>query len=149
MSQFAFAEWRALQCALSATLLLLAGCGSTTKTCDDVEVEQIQIARLDASGCVDDSSDDDTSYCTIIAIDGMPAGIPEYTWYFGLLPGEHQIKVRDDRDARKEIVEMSFVAKSGHWYAVVLGKTVRFPQWQFVVYDSNDNSAAAHVGQAQ
>jgi hypothetical protein len=145
---FAFARWRELRCAFSATLLLLAGCGSATKTCDDVEVEQIQIARLDASSCQNYGTEDDNSYCTIVAIDGMPPGNDE-TGYFGLLPGEHKITVRNEQDVGKEIVEMSFVAKSGHWYAVAWGKTVRFPQWQFVIYDNDDNSIAAHVGQAQ
>lgn len=149
ISLFASASW--LRCLLFAALLIV-GCGSTTKGGDDVKVEPTELARLSAFGCVHTNSeeeDDETEYCTIVEIDGVPA-VPreEFRRYFGLLPGEHHIKVRNERGVQKEIVEMSFVARSGHWYEV-WEKTVKFPQWRFVVYDYTGNAAVAHVGDKQ
>jgi len=103
--------------------------------------------RLDAFSCETDYTDDDyLEYCRIVDIDGVPA-IPreEYRTWYGVLPGEHHIKVRNDRDVHHEVVEMSFVAQAGHWYSV--DETSRqFPEWRFYVYDSTSKMAVAHVG---
>ena len=136
-----FASANCLRC-LPFAALLIAGCGSPIKGAD---VELTEVARLDAFGCVHDDTDDETEYCTIVDIDGVPA-VPreDYRTYFGLLPGEHHIKVRNERDVQKAIVEMSFVAQSGHWYEV-REMSVRFPQWRFFVYDGTGGAVVAHV----
>lgn len=126
--------------------LLITGGGSAIKA-DEVKITEV--ARLDAFGCVHDDTEDETEYCTIVDIDGVPA-VPreDYRTYFGLLPGEHHIKVRNDRDVQKEVVEMSFLAQSGHWYAVK-EKSVRFPQWRFFVYDGTGGAVVAHSPKKQ
>jgi hypothetical protein len=152
---------RVLWCLLSA-VLLIAGWGSASKGDDVVKIgiDQNDVAkaaklgltepgRLNAFGCVDDHSEDDTEYCTITDIDGVPATPrEEYRTWYGVLPGEHHIKVRSNRGVQKEVFEMSFVAQSGHWYEVI-EQSARFPQGRFVVYDSTGDAVVAHVGGAQ
>src|SRR5262249_25570137 len=112
MSLYASAKW--LRCLLFAALLI-AGRGSPTKGGDDVYVDLTKVGRLSAVGCLDDYSEDDTEYCTIMAIDGRvppdPSSMLSPTVvtgpFYELLPGEHRIKVRNERDVQKEIVEMS------------------------------------------
>ena len=160
MSLFTSAKWRVLRYLLCAALLTAgggsAGNGSDNGRVFNGEVGSTEAAKLSASNCIDDFSDDDTEYCIILTIDdrvptvsgGMISPTTFTGFYYELLPGEHHITLRNRLEEPREIIELSFVAQSGHWYSV-MAKSRKFPEWRFYVYDDTAGAVIAHIGDRQ
>lgn len=155
---------RAAKVAFFVAALALIGCRSPIKTYEGADRPEAATAYLSAVTEIGEEGWLARSRTTVVSIDGKAADTGGPGDQYVLLPGEHQLKVRYEREsggmplcgyfgcevifsevARMEVISIGFVARAGHEYGVLGSTESETSQVQITVWDFESESVVAGV----